>query len=230
MRSSIENKHRKNALSLLRKSVEKVALIVPTLNRYDLLQKLLGSVQRGTKIPQQIIVIDNGGECPNIPNATVVRPGRNLGVAASWNLGLRMAEGPAIVSNDDVVARVNTVENILEHGKKYSLVGCTFQFFSFFFQKPDLVTKVGEYDEKFWPAYCEDVDFLQRVAVAGVPYLCAKNVILDRPDGLGNTFKKLDPKTCHELSLGVTKNYEYFVKKWGDSPHHERFQILFRPK
>lgn len=67
-------------------------MIVPVLNRYELFSKMLQSVDVEVGV---LFIIDNGGllkEAPEIPWARKVRlvnVGHNLGIAASWNLGMK---------------------------------------------------------------------------------------------------------------------------------------------
>jgi len=69
-------------------------LIIPTLNRYDLLDKLLESIDYPVA---HLLIIDNGGQyslaVDDIPElveqVTVLNMPSNLGVASSWNLGIK---------------------------------------------------------------------------------------------------------------------------------------------
>ena len=73
-----------------------IVLGVPVLSRYDLLERLLASAEAGTVKPDRYLIVDNGRQLdvrsPGISRAvergatvSVLSPGRNLGVAASWN-------------------------------------------------------------------------------------------------------------------------------------------------
>ena len=72
---------------------------VPTLNRYDLLGRLIASAEAGNCKPSAYFIVDNGGhfhgEASKMPGVAaaiergapieVLAPDKNLGVAASWN-------------------------------------------------------------------------------------------------------------------------------------------------
>ena len=90
---------------------------VPTLHRYDLLGRLIASAEAGSCKPSAYLIVDNGGKfgalAPAMPAVAsalarwaeidVLAPGRNLGVAASWNALLdRAGAEPIAISNDDV--------------------------------------------------------------------------------------------------------------------------------
>ena len=70
-------------------------LIVPVLNRYDLLRRMLGSIDYPIR---DLLIIDNGGKFEDmfdkdelpVKNLRVLMLPSNLGVAASWNLGIKL--------------------------------------------------------------------------------------------------------------------------------------------
>ena len=73
-------------------------LIVPVLNRYDLLNRMIRSIDK--KI-YKLLVIDNGAETsaandqivcdnPMVEDLHVLPMPNNLGVGASWNLGIKL--------------------------------------------------------------------------------------------------------------------------------------------
>lgn len=208
-------------------------LIVPTLNRYDLLVGFLASIIAGTKQPDKIYIIDNGGKCPSIPYAEIIRPECNLGVAASWNLGLSLAKEVAIISNDDVTVRKPAVENILRYASAYPIVCCrggapgVGQCWSFFLQRPEIVEKVGRYDEAFWPAYFEDADYAWRMGLAGLPIFIAPDVVADQLHGFGSSTKHLDSRQHELFKAAIKRNERRYINKWGGTPMHEVYRRPF---
>jgi GT2 family glycosyltransferase len=82
-------------------------LIVPVLNRYDLLQRMLDSVDVSV---EHLLVIDNGPGSDltfngSFKKVTVLHMPANLGVSGSWNLGIKSfpyAQRWFIASNDVV--------------------------------------------------------------------------------------------------------------------------------
>jgi GT2 family glycosyltransferase len=62
-------------------------LIVPILNRYDLLESMLDSINYPI---DNILIIDNGGEFrTEKENVKVLNMPANLGLSASWNLAIK---------------------------------------------------------------------------------------------------------------------------------------------
>jgi GT2 family glycosyltransferase len=104
-----------------------VKLGVPTLCRYDLLQRLLDSAEAGHVRPSGYVIVDNGGEARarlRLPGTVeLIEPGRNLGVAASWNVLLEATGSEAIViSNDDVALGPDAFSKIQEAARQEPLV------------------------------------------------------------------------------------------------------------
>src|ERR1700681_3858733 len=85
----------------------RVAAVIPTWNRRDLLSTLLESLNAQLRPFDDIIVVDNGSvddsaDLAQRAGATVVRLGQNLGFAHAGNRGLAEAKADwvAILNND----------------------------------------------------------------------------------------------------------------------------------
>ncbi|HEY7822715.1 MAG TPA: hypothetical protein VIG24_07785, partial [Acidimicrobiia bacterium] len=81
-------------------------LVVPTLTRHDLLCRMLNTVDAAV---ERLVVIDNSGRGVEIPDgpweqADVFAMPANLGVAASWNLAMKMGHRHpwVMVCSDDM--------------------------------------------------------------------------------------------------------------------------------
>ena len=78
-----------------------ITLVIPTLNRYDMLQQMLETLAASTRHPDTVFIIDNGGTldpivvpCEGNPDRlyqSIYKPHRNLGVAGSCNLAMKWA-------------------------------------------------------------------------------------------------------------------------------------------
>ena len=87
----------------------KVSVVIPTLNRKNLLKKAIESVSKQTFSPHEIIVVDNGSsdgtlEMVNKEYPSVKTFVQNIpGVSATRNLGIKMSEGNwvAFLDSDD---------------------------------------------------------------------------------------------------------------------------------
>ena len=175
-------------------------LIVPVLNRYDLLQRMLDSVD--VKV-EHLLVIDNGASVmaeplelkpnDNFAKVTHLRMPANLGVAGSWNLGIKSfpyAERWFIVSNDVVFAPGALAKLAEANRDEITLTGSAphWQAFALGYEA---VSDLGLFDEcGFFPAYFEDNDYMRRAEFAGV------NV------------RRVDIEVSHDNSSTIKAGYE----------------------
>src|SRR3990167_1387921 len=138
----------------------------------------------------------------------VVTHAQNLGVSVAWNKGIRISFGEyiVIINNDvqvfegwleglkevldsgeaDLVmahpmysltepfARAIESKMVLEGKSIFDSIGTDFSCVMF---KKELFDLIGEFDENFF-AYCQDVDFLRRMEVAGKKYKVVDKVAI----------------------------------------------------
>lgn len=143
-------------------------LIVPVLNRYDLLQRMLDSID--VKIAH-LVIIDNGDAMDKMrfpEKAKYVHviplPG-NLGVSASWNLGIKVLphHDRWFFGSNDIILQPGDLQK-LSHAKTNELTLTeSFPNWQLFAVGEEVVRSVGLFDEAFHPAYFEDNDYLRRV-------------------------------------------------------------------
>lgn len=147
-------------------------LIVPVLNRYDLLQRMLDSVD----VPvEHLLVIDNGtgadlGFSDNFKKVTVLQMPANLGVAGSWNLGIKSfpyAQRWFIASNDVVFMPGALAELSEARRDEITLTGQA-PHWQVFALGDEAVNDIGLFDESLFPAYFEDNDYQRRAHFVGV--------------------------------------------------------------
>lgn len=152
-------------------------LIVPVLNRYDLLQRMLDSIDYPI---EHLLILDNGSsdvehsfelDVPDCVNHTTYLPlPANLGVAASWNLGIKLfpyAERWFFASND-MQFGPHALERLCEARRDEITLCGHFPFWQTFALGYEAVRRLGLFDERFFPAYFEDTDYLRRAEHAGV--------------------------------------------------------------
>ncbi len=153
-------------------------LTIPVLNRYDLLERCLQSIDYPIK---HLLIIDNGASTveqdievhvPEIVKFTTYLPmPANLGVAASWNLGIKSFpyDDRWFFASNDVVFRPGALERLSEvHTGEITLSG-VFPFWHVFSVGYEAVRRLGLFDEAFFPAYFEDNDFNTRANHHEVP-------------------------------------------------------------
>lgn len=199
---------------------------VPTLNRYDLLDRLIASAERGSVRPSKYIVIDNGGEYlplhdGRLPDRlSIHRPGRNIGVAASWNRILHYAhdETAVIISNDDIELGPDAFEALsseLERGAPF-VSGLGFALFGI---RVECFVRVGCFDERFFPAYYEDRDYERRMRLAGIEW--RELPVAVHHEGWA-TSRAMNMEGHFDW---YATNLQRYVEKWGGVPGDERLEV-----
>ncbi len=171
-------------------------LIVPVLNRYDLLQRMLDSVDIEVA---HLLIIDNGLGTDTLElsdkfaKVTHLRMPANLGVAGSWNLGIKSfpyAHRWFIVSND-VVFRPGALEKLATARRDEITLTADAPNWQAFALGDEAVTDLGIFDEcGFYPAYFEDNDYMRRAQFAGV------------------NIRKLDLDLTHDNSSTIKAGYQ----------------------
>lgn len=190
-------------------------LIVPILNRPDLLEALYESIDYPVG---RLIVIDNGSCMPWLdrtkgPPIQIVMPGHNLGVSASWNLGLKVAPAESwwLIANSDITFGRGDLEQLDQlvdpaSNRHYFMLGM-----SIFAITPYTLRDVGYFDENFHPAYDEDLDWHRRALLAG-------SERVDPPftgTHVGSATIMADPSFRRQNGVTHAANDAYYARKWG---------------
>jgi GT2 family glycosyltransferase len=148
-------------------------LVVPTLTRHDLLVRMLRTVDGRV---DHLIVIDNSGRGVDLPDgpwteSTLLVMPSNFGVAASWNLAIKMAHRDpfVMVCSDDMTWPEGAMDRMAEmSGEDRVVVSETWPHWCAFTIGMRVVQKVGLFDEGYYPAYYEDTEFERRMGRKGV--------------------------------------------------------------
>ncbi len=148
-------------------------LIVPTLTRYDLLQRMLSSIDYPIG---HVLIIDNGNMIDQlklpaeIKELTVLTMPANLGVASSWNLGIKSFPHDSMwfICSDDVEFEPGALEAWFEaSGPDRIVTAEQWPHYQLFSVGEDVIERVGLFDEALHPANFEDDDFEWRAAKQG---------------------------------------------------------------
>ena len=149
-------------------------LIVPTLTRYDLLANLLGAIDFPVR---HLLIINNGKEYPDyirkpgaVEQMTWLDMPANLGVAGSWNLGIKSFPHDPVwfICSDDVMFGSGGLGSWFDRsGPDRFVTSDEWPFYQFFSVGENVVDKVGLFDEAIFPANFEDDDFEWRARWAG---------------------------------------------------------------
>lgn len=170
-------------------------LIVPVLNRFDLLTRMVNSVD----VDATVYVINNSGVRQDFvyDNALVkmhwVDLPSNLGVASSWNLGIKMLpfESRWFITSADTCFAPGDL-SLLDSARDDAVSLCSvFPYWQTFAVGQRVVEQVGLFDEGLHPIYFEDNDYERRVANAGLPIV------------------KLDLALTHDNSSTINSNIRF---------------------
>lgn len=142
-------------------------LIVPVLNRYDLLQRMLASVDYPV---EHLLIIDNGGKADSLffpelaQNVHFLQLPSNLGVAASWNLGIKLFphHDRWFFASNDMVYHPGALELLSTARRDEITLSDKFPYWQTFAVGDVVVDRIGLFDEALYPAYFEDNDYQRR--------------------------------------------------------------------
>jgi GT2 family glycosyltransferase len=95
----------------------------------------------------------------------------NLGVAASWNLGIKLFPHDSrwFFASNDVVFGPGSLQALSEARTDEITLSKGFPFWQVFAVGYGAVSRLGLFDEGFYPAYFEDTDYMRRADRLGVP-------------------------------------------------------------
>jgi GT2 family glycosyltransferase len=205
-------------------------LAIPTLNRTDLLIRCLKSIDN--PIERLVVVNNSGRDLGKLPWNEIVVNHPNAGVAGSWNEVIKLFPAPYwILCNDDIEftpgALAEFERAIAESHENYSAIMANHNA-SLFAVTRRGVEKVGLFDENFYPAYCEDLDWLYRSRMIGEKIVQAKNVRVNHGvDGVYSQTIHGGRRYQSENDRTYANNAEYYRLKWGGNFRHETFTHPF---
>jgi len=179
------------------------AMIVPVLTRYDLLDRMIQSINYPIK---DLLIVDNGAKQQDwsptwnqwVNKIWHLKFPSNLGVPGSWNLGIKSLPFADywLITNFDVEWGGDSLKMFQEISRKDKLVlsngappWCAFSL------GWEVVEKVGLFDESFVPAYFEDNDYQRRCEFHNVEVI--------------NSFIPLAHDNSSTLKQGFQKKNDY---------------------
>jgi hypothetical protein len=168
-------------------------MIVPTMINYEMLQDMLNSID--TDI-DELIIIDNGGKLKNIKcdlanKISIINLPRNIGVAASWNLGIKLTPFAKwwFIASDDILFNPDSLHQIAK--SKFD----SFLFdrkkdrkFSAFAVHENIINQIGLFNEYFYPGIGEEIDYIEKLYKNNIKIYQLSNFFKD-VNGGGNTIK-----------------------------------------
>ena len=194
---------------------------IPTINRADLLNESLEKYV--VDFPdKQFIIVDNAHQdIFDHRNVTVLRKGKNLGVAASWNLLATIAfdrgHNGIVLVNDDVYwgKKQAEVDDFMARQSENEFVVPPNCWCNFLLTQK-IFNKVGQFDEDFYPAYYEDNDYRYRLRLLDVPYVQSEFFYVEIYRGSQSIAK--DPELIKYSNCECV-----YIRKWGGGPGGETF-------
>jgi GT2 family glycosyltransferase len=197
-------------------------LVVPTLTRHDLLKRMLGSVDSPVG---HLVVIDNsgrgivGGTGP-WERMTVLPMPSNLGVAASWNLAVKMAhkEPWVLIASDDMWWPAGALAKFAKQSAEDRLVVSeTWPHWCAFTLGMRVVQKAGLFDEGYYPAYFEDTEYERRLKNHGIKRVIGPTVHHDNSSTLatpGANFVRRQSLAGNERLFKSGKHHGFDPYRW----------------
>lgn len=211
------------------------AIGIPTINRADLLIPAIQLYQKNFP-STYLYIIDNGNQAElngiETDMITLLRLKKNIGVAASWNMLCHLIfkqHGYALILNDDIILKSNydqvraiPYEPVSGQEIKEFIYRSAEQWSAFLISK-QLYQTIGEFDEKFYPAYFEDNDYEYRIKLSNRFGILTTPILSDGLFRRSMTLKK----NSEIIGFGFRDNREYYVKKWGGLPGQEKYLTPF---
>jgi GT2 family glycosyltransferase len=221
-------------------------LVIPVLNRGDLLLRAVRSIDH----PVVLLLIINNGTDASVAEAlaTLQREpnpkvgclnvfhcgGRNLGVAPSWNLGMRYltsnSDWCVFMGSDIALAPGDLAKlNLAAYRNPDAGRVCANHGYSLFAVGGAARRIVGLFDENFRPAYLEDCDYDYRIGLAGLPKIEVPDCQAIHGDGTltGSCTIHSDPVLRERNGITHGNNFDYYRRKWGGINGEEKFTQPF---
>jgi len=151
-------------------------LIVPVLNRYDLLNRMIESIDYPV---ERLLIIDNGSESSegeavcenlNVARMDVIKISNNLGIAPAWNLGVKNYPFQDIYyfTSNDCVFEPGTLEKLEQESARDKVtISQLWPHWQLFSVGDQVFENCGLFDEAIFPMNFEDDEFQWRVTEMG---------------------------------------------------------------
>lgn len=229
--------------------MERIFLGIPVLNRFDLLEKAIESLDYPN---MELFIINNNttntenkkyfDKLQEKYNFDSFSPRYNLGVAASWNRIITTAWSRGYefvyISSNDTSLSPGTLKTCVEMTKPESEVVWLFKGYNFWCLRLSAIPKIGLLDENFMPAYHEDHDLTYRISISGfdpVVWFYPHPVQHNGRELPGINAEHLGSQTIMSDSkyrllngkISSTYNKDYYITKWGGAYGYEQFKVPY---
>jgi hypothetical protein len=208
---------------------KKFAIGIPTINRSDLLNVALEKYFNN--FPNvEIFIIDNGDQNISQRNKkfNYFSTGENYGVAKSWNyLCDKIFDNHeyALILNDDIVLDLNEEElESFFDGQTFDLIRCNKNYEMSSFALTKKCFSEFRFDEAFYPAYFEDLDFIYRLKLSNKKIIESSFL---NPSEFINSGSISENGGDPSLVKNFPELLKIFIEKWGGTPGKELFVTPF---
>ena len=198
-------------------------LICPVLARFDLLERMLASIDHPVG---RVIVVDNGLTGWQREGVEVIRPITGLGYPGGINAGIMQTpDAPWWAwTNDDIEFGPGDLAHVAEvmdmAGGPRHITGTDRRLRNAYgAMNAACVDAVGLFDEwAFYPIYFDDDDYEYRCRLGGVEWLTYDGTIQHAGSSTIS-----DPHMARENSRTFQLNASRYMAKWGGLPGHESY-------
>jgi hypothetical protein len=182
---------------------------------------------------------------------SVISLAAQASLSACWNMGLstffQIGRLHVLVCNTDIELRPDAYRLLLAHGGPFvscvsvdersrmgqagdreaieSLGERPHPDFSCFLIRPEVVERVGWFNEDYYPAFVEDCEYHVRMHRKGVPAVCIDVPFLHHGS---STIKNADSAERNKIARGAAQNRERFRREYRCLPGTSEYQELFR--
>lgn len=226
------------------KMLDKIPVIgAPVVNSTYWISRLIMSVDYPV---ENFVIINNNGrgeideelnriasiKHPFIDNIKVVHMPANIGCAGAWNLIIKcyMLAPYWIITNDDVAFGPGLLKEMVDTLNSDPNIGMIHPnagdfgigAWDLFLIRESIVRIFGLFDENTYPAYCEDADYIMRMAHRPILKVIGLNgkYLHGHADSSmyyesGSQTQKNEKGLKEKLDVANDLNIEYLTRKWG---------------
>jgi hypothetical protein len=216
---------------------------VPIVNGVHWLKRLIESIDYPV---DEVCVINNNGrgelddelfqlsqtKYDFIGKITICTLPSNIGCAGAWNLIIKsyLLKPYWVICNHDIAFTPGYLKEMAlkANDAETGMVFSEHQEWCLFLLKDWVVQQCGLFDENFYPAYCEDIDYAIRIQSLDIkcdnvmlPYLHGDKGYKESGSQTWRTDMSLYPKIEHAHNM----NHEYMAQKWGNEWKEKEWQF-----
>ena len=196
------------------------------------------------KEAEQVCIINKSFETPDIDNVRFIKNDENC-LARAWNIGLKEIfkkyDFVVVSGLDSMAPPLHLIQQLVDLNKNNPTYGFTAGValgvqinrysvehgdgsFSFYCISKECFEKVGDFDERYKPAYFEDNDYLERMWKAG--YKPQKDNFVVYHHMFQGTVKQ-SPELQKQYAEFMNRNLAIFKKDYKKVPDHLPKNIIF---